>query len=174
MKKIISLLFLVVLMSSVAIAQSIDTNDFDMAYYSKLKDQNATLNVYNWGEYIADGYDSEIDVNKEFENLTGIKVNYTTYASNEEMYIKLKVGGVNYDVIIPSDYTTAKLISDGLIQKLDFNEIPNYTNTSKSFMNPIYDPSGEYSVPYAWGITGIIYNTTMIDEKPEDISWDIL
>ena len=174
MKKIISLLFLVVLMQSVVIAQSIDTNDFDMAYYSKLKDQNATLNVYNWGEYIADGYDSEIDVNKEFENLTGIKVNYTTYASNEEMYIKLKVGGVNYDIIIPSDYTTAKLISDGLVQKLDFNEIPNYTNTSKSFMNPIYDPSNEYSVPYAWGVTGIIYNTTMIDEKPEDISWDIL
>jgi len=174
MKKIISILFLVVLMSSVIIAQNIDTNDFDMAYYTKLKDQNVSLNVYNWGEYIADGYDSEIDINKEFENITGIKVNYTTYASNEEMYIKLKIGGVNYDIIIPSDYTTAKLIADGLIQKLDYNEIPNYTNTLESFMNPIYDPNSLYSVPYAWGLTGIIYNTTMVDEKPEDISWDIL
>lgn len=174
MKKIVSILFLVVLMSNTVMAQNIDTNDFDMAYYTRLKGQKTTLNVYNWGEYIADGYDSELDINKEFENLTGIKVNYTTYASNEEMYIKLKVGGVNYDIIIPSDYTTAKLISDGLIQKLDYSEIPNYTNTLESFMNPLYDPNSEYSVPYAWGLTGIIYNTTMIDEKPEDISWDIL
>ena len=79
-----------------------------------------SLNVYNWGEYISDGSDESMDINKEFEELTAIKVNYSTFASNEELYVKLKVGGIAYDIIIPSDYMIAKLIKENLIQKINF------------------------------------------------------
>ncbi len=176
MKKIVTIsLSMLVLMASIINAQSkLDTSTLDMAYYEQLKGKKTTINVYNWGEYISDGSDESIDLNKEFEELTGIKVNYTTYASNEEMFVKIKLGGVSYDIIIPSDYTTAKLIKEGLIQKLDYTKIPNYKNISKTFLNSIYDPTSEYSIPYAWGITGIIYNKNVIDKPESEISWDLL
>ena len=77
--------------------------------YTRFKDAGITLNVYNWGEYISGGADGSMDVVKEFENLTGIRVNYTTYDTNESLYAKLKSGGGNYDVIIPSDYMIGKM-----------------------------------------------------------------
>ncbi len=179
MKKIKKMFFIssivaMLLSTSLHASDMLDTSEMDMEYYQKLKGQNVTLNVYNWGEYISDGSDDSLDLNKEFEALTGIKVNYTTYGSNEEMYVKIKLGGINYDIIIPSDYTTAKLIEDGLVQKLDFSQIPNFKYIDEDFINPIYDPTGQYSVPYAWGITGIIYNTTVVDKPESEISWDIL
>lgn len=172
MKKIIFLCFCFT--ASILNSQNIDKNKLDLAYYEKFKGQDMSINVYNWGEYISDGSDDSLNVNKEFEELTGIKVNYTTYASNEELYVKLKVGGVSYDVIIPSDYMIARLIKDNLIQKLDYKKIPAYTNIKPEYFKMLYDPYGEYSIAYTVGMNGIIYNTTMVDEKPEDISWDIL
>lgn len=84
------------------------------------------INVYNWGEYISDGEGGSVDVISEFEKLTGIKVNYNMYDSNEDLYAKLKSGGVNYDVIIPSDYMAERLKNEGLLQKLDYSVITNY------------------------------------------------
>ena len=81
----------------------IDTEGLDMDYYTRYKGQNLSLNVYNWGEYISDGEDDSLDVNKAFEELTGIKIVYSTYDTNESLYAKLKTGGTSYDVIIPSD-----------------------------------------------------------------------
>lgn len=150
----------------------IDISKLDLNYYQKLKGKNMILNVYNWGEYISDGSDDSININKEFEELTGIKVNYSTFASNEELYVKLKVGGVAYDIIIPSDYMIAKLIKEGLIQKLNYKNIPLYTNIQPRFYNTIYDPDGEYSIAYTWGVNGIIYNKKLVEE--ENIDWDIL
>ena len=66
--------------------------------------EGTTINVFNWGEYIPDGTEGSLDINKAFTELTGIKINYTTYESNESMYSKIKGGGVSYDIIIPSDY----------------------------------------------------------------------
>lgn len=150
----------------------IDISKLDLNYYQKFKGKNMILNVYNWGEYISDGSDDSININKEFEELTGIKVNYSTFASNEELYVKLKVGGVAYDIIIPSDYMIAKLIKEGLIQKLNYKNIPLYTNIQPRFYNTIYDPEGEYSIAYTWGVNGIIYNKNLVEE--ENIDWDIL
>lgn len=135
--------------------------------------ETRTINVYNWGQYISDGTDGYIDVNKAFEEATGIKVNYMTYDSNETLYTKLKTGGSTYDVIIPSDYMIGRLIDEGLVQKLNFDNIPNYVYVDEPYKNTAYDPSNEYSVPYTWGTVGIIYNTKYVD--PADVGgWDLL
>ncbi len=147
----------------------------DMEYYTRFKDAGISINVYNWGEYISTGADEgTLNVNAEFTELTGIKVNYTNYATNEELYAKLKGGGATYDVIIPSDYMISKMIKEEMIQKLDFDNIPNFKYIMDNFRNQAYDPENEYSVPYTWGTVGIIYDTTMIDMNAEDIDWDLL
>ena len=177
MKKIISV-FLVVLLFvctlSVSAFAEEDAYAYDMEYYSKFKGQNVTIYVYNWGEYISDGSDDSMDVVKEFEALTGINVEYTTFDSNESLFAKLKSGSASYDVIIPSDYMVSRLADNGMLAKLDYANIPNFDRyIDAEFKNPEYDAANEYSVPYMWGTVGVIYNTKYVDEA--DIgSWDLL
>lgn len=115
------------------------------------------VNVCSWGEYIDE---SLID---EFEKETGIKVNYQTLPSNEELYSTLKTGGANYDVIVPSDYMISQLIEEGMLAELNYDNIPNFSLIGDSFKNLTYDPENKYTVPYSWGTLGIIYNKTMVD-----------
>ncbi len=136
------------------------------------KNQN-TINVYNWGQYISDGSDGYIDVNKAFEEATGIKVNYMTFDSNESMYTKLKTGGSSYDVIIPSDYMIARLIDEGMLLPLNYDNIPNAANIDAAYRNTEYDPDNAYSIPYTWGTVGVIYNSAYVDEADVG-SWDLL
>ncbi len=151
--------------------QTVNVSDTD--YYSRFKGQDISINVYNWGEYIPDGSEEGIlNVNEEFTKLTGIKVNYSTYATNEELYAKLKGGGSTYDIIIPSDYMISRMIKEDMLEPIDMSEIPNFSNTMEKFRDPEYDPGSKYSVPYTWGTVGIIYDKTVVDE--EDIGWDIL
>ncbi len=141
--------------------------------YGRFKDAGLSLNVYNWGEYISDGTDGEhIDVNTAFEELTGIKVNYATFDNNESLYAKLKSGGAEYDVVIPSDYMIGKMIEEGMLAKLDLANIPNFSMIGEQYKGRDYDPGNEYSVAYTWGVVGLIYNTTMVTE-PVD-SWSIM
>ncbi|MDD6060889.1 MAG: ABC transporter substrate-binding protein [Ruminococcus sp.] len=147
----------------------------DEEYYTRFKGDDISINVYNWGEYISTGADEgTLDVNAEFEKLTGIKVNYTNFATNEELYAKLKGGGASYDIIIPSDYMISKMIKEELIQKIDYSNIPNFSYIMDNFRNMAYDPENEYSVPYTWGTVGIIYDETVVDISEEEIDWDIL
>ena len=147
----------------------------DPEYYTKFKDAGISINVYNWGEYISTGAEEgTLDVNAEFTKLTGIKVNYTNYATNEELYAKLKGGGATYDVIIPSDYMISKMIKEGLVQKIDMNNIPNFKYIMDKFRGLAYDPKDEYSVPYTWGTVGIIYDSLLVDLPEEEIDWDLL
>ena len=141
-------------------------SDYD---YGRFYGQEITLNVANWGEYMSINDDEMTDVNELFEALTGVEVNYKTYASNETMYSKLLSGGATYDIVIPSDYMISKMIKENMLEKLDFDNIPNIKNIMPSFLNPQYDPTNEYSVPYLWGMVCIIYNTTMVDEEID--SW---
>ena len=129
-------------------------------------DDRPSINVYNWGDYI------DTDVLKEFEQEFGIKVNYTMYETNEDMYIKLKQGGSSYDVVIPSDYMIERMIREDMLLKLDKDNVPNIANVDEDFLNLDYDPTNEYSVPYMWGTVGILYNKTMVDDVVD--SWDIL
>lgn len=153
--------------------QTLTVSDPD--YYTKFRGKGISINVYNWGEYISTGADEgTLDVNSEFEKLTGIKVNYTNYATNEELYAKLKGGGAVYDVIIPSDYMISKMIKEELVQPLDMDNIPNFRYIMENFRNQAYDPTNDYSVPYTWGTVGIIYDRTMIDIPADEIDWDLL
>jgi len=133
---------------------------------SDVPDTGVEINVYNWGEYM------DTDLLDRFYEDTGIKVNYSTFNTNEDMYAKIKSGGVSYDVIVPSDYMLSRMISEGMLEKLDFNNIPNFSLIRDDLKKPEYDQDGEYSVPYAWGIVGIIYDKTQVTD-PVD-SWDIL
>lgn len=137
-------------------------------------EETITLNVYNWGEYISDGSDGLMDVNAQFEKETGIKVNYKTYESNESMYTLLESGAAEYDVVIPSDYMIGKMIQEGMLAKLNFDNIPNYTYIDEEYKNLEYDPNNEYSVPYTWGTVGIFYNKKYVDEADLAQGWDIL
>lgn len=143
--------------------------DYD---WTRFADQGITLNVYNWGLYISDGSDESVDVLSAFTELTGIEVNYTTYDTNESLYAKLKSGGADYDVIIPSDYMIGKMINEGMLEKLNFDNIPNMAKIGEQYKGLDYDPNDEYSVPYTWGVVGLVYNTTMVDEAPT--SWDAM
>ncbi|RVU55251.1 ABC transporter substrate-binding protein [Anaerosphaera multitolerans] len=124
------------------------------------------LHIYNWGEYIDD---SLID---EFEKETGIKVVYDTFEQNEDMYMKLKEGGSNYDLVVPSDYMIERMISENMLSKINYDNIPNMKNIGKEFLYRDYDPNQEYSVPYLWGTVGILYNKSLVDDSVE--SWNIL
>ena len=116
------------------------------------------VNVCSWGEYI------DTSLIDEFEEKTGIEVNYQTAESNEALYSTLALGGANYDVIVPSDYMISQLLEEGMLQELDYSKIPNFEKIDPRFRNLSYDPENLYTVPYTWGTLGIIYNTTMVDE----------
>lgn len=131
--------------------------------------KSVALNVYNWGEYI------DQTVLTDFEKEYGIKVNYTTYASNEEMYSKIVSGAASYDVIIPSEYMISKMISEDLLAELDWNNIPNYRFIGDEYKGLDFDKDQKYSVPYTWGTVVIIYNTKYVDEADvEAESLDLL
>ena len=134
-----------------------------------------TINVYNWGQYIYDGTDGSLDVIAAFEEETGIKVNYTTFDSNESLNAKMKSGGATYDVIFPSDYMVGKMIEEGMLAPLDYSNIPNLAAIGPEYLGWDFDPDNTYSVPYTWGTTGLIYNTTLVDEAPTSWSalWDM-
>ena len=143
-------------------------------------DELIILNVYNWGEYISDGSEGSLDVNAAFEEYCAekglnVKVNYTTFDSNESMYNKLKSGAVSYDVVIPSEYMIERMIKEDMLETLNMSNIPNFQYIYDSFKTPFYDPdpNNVYSVPYFYGLVGIIYNTEYVDPADAE-SWDIL
>lgn len=126
------------------------------------------VNVYNWGEYI------DMSVLEDFTAATGIKVNYQTYDSNEALYGKLAGGATGYDVIIPSDYMIGQMVEEDMLEPLNFDHIPNFADVDPTLKNPEYDPENLYSVPYMYGILGIIYNTTLVDPGEDMETWDVL
>ena len=136
--------------------------------------KKTTLYVYNWGQYISEGDDGSLDVIAAFEEAyPNIRVQYSTYDSNEIMYSKLSNGGITVDVIIPSDYMIGRMVQEGMLEELNFSNIPNYQYIDDSFKNTSYDPENKYSVPYTWGTVGIIYNTKYVD-KADVTGWELL
>ena len=136
--------------------------------------KKTTLYVYNWGQYISEGDDGSLDVIAAFEKAyPNIRVQYSTYDSNEIMYSKLANGGITVDVIIPSDYMIGRMVQEGMLEELNFDNIPNYQYIDDAFKNTSYDPENKYSVPYTWGTVGIIYNTKYVD-KADVTGWELL
>lgn len=142
-----------------------------------------TVNVYNWGEYISDGGDDTLDVNKEFEKWAAekwqneygekvkVQVNYTTYASNEDLYAKLANGAGGYDVIIPSDYMLEKMHKENMLQPLDLTKISNINYLGEKFKDNmfVYENNNRYGVPYTYGVIGIVYNYEQLRENAPDV-----
>jgi spermidine/putrescine transport system substrate-binding protein len=126
-----------------------------------------TINVYNWGDYIAENTISDFET--KYPN---IKVNYETFTTNEDMYVKIKSGGSSYDVAIPSDYMIKRMLDEDMLNKINMLNIPNYSLIDNRFKNLSYDAANEYSIPYMWGTVGILYNKTMVEDKV--VSWRIL
>ena len=145
-----------------------------------------TLYVYNWGEYISDGSEGCLDSNAAFEEWyfetygERVKVNYSTFSSNESLYAKLSSGSVSYDVVVPSDYMIERLIAEDLLAPLNYDNIPDIGNILPEFWgetseHSAHDPGNVYSVPYLYGMIGIIYNTTMVDaDDPSLGSWKLM
>ena len=174
MKKILILTLTLLLSLSLLVSCSADEEDDS----THKEGEVVTLNVYNWGEYISDGFEGAIDSNAEFEKYFNtylsekyggikIEVNYTTYATNEDMYSKLSSGAGTYDVICPSDYMIQRMADEGLLYAFGAENLENYKYIDEDFKGLYYDENNLYSVPYTYGMVGIIYNYTLMN--PEDI-----
>ncbi|MFV0497689.1 MAG: PotD/PotF family extracellular solute-binding protein [Candidatus Fimivivens sp.] len=146
----------------------------DADYYSRFQGQDISINVYNWGEYISDGTQDSLDVNEAFEALTGIEVNYTFYATNEELYAKLRAGGSTYDVIVPSEYMIGRMVQEDMLEELNKDNIPNFKNIDPALLNMEFDPDNAHSIPYTWGTVVLIYNTELVSEDTDVETWDLL
>ena len=165
--------------SVISFADGEDAIKYDPSKYDTSK--IIELNVYNWGEYISDGSEDSLNSNEEFERWclekygVRVKVNYSTYDNNENMYSKIKSSAVSYDIIIPSDYMIQKMANEGLLLKFDAASIPNYKNIDEKFKSSYYDMDNLYSVPYSYGMVGVIYNADLVDEEDvRDESWSLL
>lgn len=169
--KLLSLIFALTLMLPCFASLSACDSNYDVV-----------LNVYNWGEYISDGSYDSLNVNEAFEKWyyqeygIRVKVNYDTYDSNESLRAKLESDAVSYDVIIPSDYMIDYFIEHDMLQELDFDNIPNFEkNIPEQFRNLFYDPENKYTVPYTYGMVGIVYDTNIVTNvTPEDVTWDLM
>lgn len=118
------------------------------------------LNLYAWTDYVPQ------QMLDDFTAKFGIKVNYDTYSSNEEMLAKLQAGASGYDVVVPSDYTVAIMIKQDMFEPLDMSQIPNFANVDPRFTNQYYDPGNKYTVPYQWGTTALAYEKTKVPFEP--------
>ncbi len=157
-KTILMVLILVLSLGTMAGCGSTPTSEQPKA--------KAKLYVYNWGDYI------DQTILADFEAEYGVEVVYDEYATNEDMYVKIKQGGTKYDIAIPSEYMIEKMIKEDMLEPIDLAKISNFSKINDRFKNLPSDPGNKYSVPYMWGTMGIIYNTSMIDE--EISSWDAL
>ncbi len=128
-----------------------------------------TIYLLNWGDYL------DKEVKDEFKRLTGITVKETPVTSNEEMIIKLDTDDCPYDLCIPSDYAVERLIAKNRLAEINFDNIPNIANIDPQYLklSEVFDPGNKYSVPYTWGVLGILYNKNMVDEADLG-SWDLL
>lgn len=148
MKKLVSLLLLLALLLPVC------------------SSAQEVVNVFNWEDYIDES------VLQQFEQETGIHVNYMRFTTNEDMMVQVEANPGAFDVVFPSDYMVERMLNKDLLAEINYDNIPNARYILESLQNPAYDPEGKHSIPYMWGTVGILYNTRMVEE-PVD-SWGIL
>lgn len=131
-------------------------------------EEKQVLNVLNYDIYIDESLITE------FEKENNVIIKYDTYSTPEEMYIKAKAGASSYDLIITGEYMIERMINEGMVNKLNFDNIPNFKYVDEKFKNQPYDPNNEYAVPYFWGTLGILYNKNTVDasEKSWSLLWD--
>lgn len=126
----------------------------------------AELNFYNWDTYIGE---TTLD---DFREASGITVNMSLFATNDELFAKLRAGNSGYDVIVPSNDFVERMVQANLVQELDHSKIPNLANVDPTFVDVAYDPGRKYSMPYTWLALGIGYRKSAVSAKPD--SWKVL
>lgn len=126
------------------------------------------LNVYSWSSEIPSF------IIQQFEDETGIKVNYSSFDNNEIMFAKLRANAKGYDVVEPSSYFIGRMRTRGMLEKLDKTRLSNFKFLDPFFLNQPYDPKSEYSVPLVWGITGIFVNEDAFNKQSVSTWSDLL
>jgi spermidine/putrescine-binding protein len=122
--------------------------------------ETGELNVFFWTEYISDS------VIKQFEQETGVKVNFVTYSSNEDMMAKVKSSAEGtYDIVIPSDYAVKMLSEEGLLLEIDKSKLTNLQNIDPTYLNRSFDPDNKYSIPYMAGAAALVVNKKKVKEN---------
>ncbi len=154
--------FFVLLLTSVVVLSSLTACGSE--------EYNNKLYVYNWGEYI------DPEVLEIFEEETGIHVIYDEFETNESMYSKVSAGASLYDLVCPSDYMISKMITEDLIQPINWDNVPNRTHIGEDYwdMAQGFDEKNQYALPYCWGTVGILYNKTLVSEPIDEWAdlWD--
>lgn len=138
-------------------------------YWPRHFTDKKNLNVFCWGDML------DPSVIARFEKETGIKVNLSYYASNEEMIVKLKAtGGEGYDLIIPSDYSVQILRENDLLKPLNLQKLSFWDQMNPTLLNHPFDPENHYSIPFEWEIFVLGIDTSYFKDKPLDPSWKML
>ena len=128
--------------------------------------EEAKLNFYNWDTYIGE---TTLD---DFKDSAGIEVKMDLFADNDELFAKFKEGNPGYDLIVPTDTYVERMITAGMLEKLDHSMIPNFKgNVDPNFQDAQFDPGRAYSMPYMWGTIGIGYRKSRVDEEPNSWKW---
>ena len=127
--------------------------------------EEAKLNFYNWDTYIGE------TTLGDFKKATGIDVNMSLVATNDEMFAKLKAGNPGFDVIVPSNEFVARMVQADMLEPLDHAKIPNLKNIDPAFLNPDFDPGRKFSMPYTWLVLGIGYRKSKFQGVPDSWKW---
>ena len=124
------------------------------------------LNFYNWDTYIGE------TTLADFKGAGGADVNMTLFASNDELFAKLRAGNAGYDVIVPSNDFVERMAAADMLMPLDHAQIPNFQNIAPEYQDVAYDPKRKHSMPYTWLTLGIGYRKSKVKAVPD--SWKVL
>jgi spermidine/putrescine transport system substrate-binding protein len=150
--------------AALAVAATVETADAQRAR----RTQRATVNFYNWDTYIGE---TTLD---DFHRATGAPVNMTLFASNDELFARLRAGNPGFDVIVPSNECVSRLEHAGMLERLDHSLIPNRANLLPEFQDAPFDPGRRFSMPYTWLVIGIGYRKSAMPDGLTPNSWRYL
>jgi spermidine/putrescine transport system substrate-binding protein len=164
LRRFFTVLFVVLIMPMLVIAQDSSELPPLEPWVCPEGFEGQTLNIYNWSTYIAE------TTIPQFEEACGVTVTYVTYASNEDMLTRIRLGNPGYDVIFPGSYIIPVMIREELLIPLDLDALPNLANIRAQFLERDFDPDSEYSVPYLMSSLGVGYNTEVFPDGIQ--SWE--
>lgn len=156
------ILFMLLLTGGLVVAQD-DYDPSNIVWRCPPEFEGQSLSVANWSGYMGSR------TIRTFEELCGVEIEFDIYDSNEILLDRLRDSQsiYDYDVVFPSDHVVAALIRENLILPLDITRIPNIANLAEQWRETPFDPQNEYSVPYLWGTTSLVFNAEKVTQAPQ-------